>query len=242
MSDLPRRCATEKAPDRLDFCSTIGPSTTPEFESATALSFQAHDTKLLRRRYNWHFMIAHGRFYNRQDNSSATIIVVDSSVQAKGVVVAVKTILAPIPGTPVAIGDVPDPVFSQGMVGQGIAIDPPRQVITAVAPISGKIVQMHPHAFAIADDDDFGVLVHLGLDTVKLKGEGFTQLLKVGDVVSAGQAVVEYDVPAIVESGLNPITPVVATNVFDASGITTAVTLGAGAVVGAGTPLYSAEG
>ena len=70
--------------------------------------------------------------------------------------------------------EVPDPVFSQGMVGYGAAIDPPRGVIDAVAPVSGKILKLLPHAYVIMTPDNVGILVHLGLDTVQLKGEGFT--------------------------------------------------------------------
>jgi sugar PTS system EIIA component len=146
------------------------------------------------------------------------------------------TVLAPIPGQAVPLGSVPDPVFSQGMVGCGAAIQPPLQVVTAVAPISGTIVQLHPHAYAIADANDWGVLVHLGIDTVNLNGAGFTTLAKVGDVVTAGQPIVKYDVPAIVAKGLNPITPVIATNVFDAAGIHSA----ANGPIAAGAPLFTA--
>jgi len=152
---------------------------------------------------------------------------------------AAKTILAPIPGQAVALTDVPDPVFSQNMVGCGAAIKPPNQVVTAVAPIAGTIVQMHPHAYAIADADDFGVLVHLGLDTVNLKGEGFTPLVKEGDAVKAGQPIVKYDVPTIVAKGLNPITPVVATAEFDPANIKASPALAAKATVNPGDPLYT---
>jgi PTS system N-acetylglucosamine-specific IIC component len=80
-------------------------------------------------------------------------------------------ILAPVPGRAVPLQQVPDPTFAQGIVGNGAAIDPPREIIDAVAPISGKVLQMLPHAYIIVSDDNVGVLVHLGLDTVQLKGE-----------------------------------------------------------------------
>jgi glucose-specific phosphotransferase system IIA component len=118
-------------------------------------------------------------------------------------------ILAPVPGRAVPLQQVPDPTFAQGIVGNGAAIDPPREIIDAVAPISGKVLQMLPHAYIIVSDDNVGVLVHLGLDTVQLKGEGFTALVKQGDAVTAGQPVITYDVPAVVASGRNPIIPVI---------------------------------
>ena len=71
---------------------------------------------------------------------------------------------------------VPDATFAQGIVGHGAAIDPPREIVDAVAPISGTVLQMLPHAYIIVSADNVGVLVHLGLDTVQLKGEGFTAL------------------------------------------------------------------
>ena len=107
------------------------------------------------------------------------------------------------------IAQVPDPTFAQGIVGHGAAIDPPHEVVDAVAPISGTVLQMMPHAYIILSADNVGVLVHLGLDTVELKGEGFTALVAKGDHVEAGQPVIAYDVPAIVAAGRNPIIPVV---------------------------------
>jgi glucose-specific phosphotransferase system IIA component len=104
---------------------------------------------------------------------------------------------------------VPDPTFAQGIVGHGAAIDPPREIVEAVAPISGKVLQMFPHAYIIISDDNVGVLVHLGLDTVQLNGEGFTPHVAVGDRVVVGQRVITYDVPAVEAAGRNPIVPVV---------------------------------
>lgn len=118
-------------------------------------------------------------------------------------------ILAPVRGRAVPLQQVPDPTFAQGIVGNGAAIDPPREVVDAIAPIGGKVLQMFPHAYIIISDDNVGVLVHLGLDTVQLKGEGFTAHVAVGDRVEAGQRVITYDVPAVVAAGRNPIVPVV---------------------------------
>ena len=95
------------------------------------------------------------------------------------------------------------------MVGYGAAIDPPREVIDAVAPVSGKLLKLMPHAYIVMTPDNVGVLVHLGLDTVALNGEGFTAHVSQGDDVTAGQVVITYDVPAIEAKGLNPIVPVV---------------------------------
>lgn len=119
------------------------------------------------------------------------------------------SVLAPVAGRAVLLENVPDPVFSAGMVGYGAAIDPPRGVIDAVAPVSGKVLKLMPHAYIVMTPDNVGVLVHLGLDTVGLNGEGFTAHVSEGDHVTAGQIVISYDVPAIESGGLNPIVPVV---------------------------------
>ncbi len=118
-------------------------------------------------------------------------------------------VLAPVRGRAVQMAQVPDPTFAQGIVGHGAAIDPPHEVIEALAPISGTVLQMLPHAYIIVSVDNVGVLVHLGLDTVQLKGEGFTALVSKGDTVEAGQPVITYDVPSVVAAGRNPIVPVV---------------------------------
>ncbi len=122
---------------------------------------------------------------------------------------ATTTILAPVQGRVVPLQEVPDPTFAQGIVGNGVAIDPPRHVVNAVAPVGGKLMTLWPHAFVILTPDNVGVLVHLGLDTVKLNGEGFVSLAKQGDQVEAGQAIITFDVPSVEASGRNPIIPVV---------------------------------
>ncbi len=122
---------------------------------------------------------------------------------------ASTTVLAPVRGRAVPLARVPDQTFAQGIVGFGAAIDPPHEVVDAVAPIAGTVLQMLPHAYIIVSAENVGVLVHLGLDTVELKGEGFTALVAKGDKVEAGQPVITYDVPAVVAAGRNPIVPVV---------------------------------
>ncbi len=118
-------------------------------------------------------------------------------------------VLAPVRGRAVPMGQVPDATFAQGIVGHGAAIDPPPEVVDAVAPISGTLLQMLPHAYIVVNAENVGVLVHLGLDTVQMKGEGFTAHVAKGDHVEAGQPVITYDVPAVIATGRNPIVPVV---------------------------------
>ncbi len=150
------------------------------------------------------------------------------------------SVLAPVAGRAVPLSEVPDPVFSAGMVGYGAAVDPPREVIDAVAPVAGKVLKLMPHAYVIMTPHNVGVLVHLGLDTVALDGEGFTTHVSQGDDVTAGQKLITYDVPAIEAKGLNPIVPVVVMDQRDADAITPADAVLEGAVIAAGDGLFIA--
>ncbi|MFV8169908.1 PTS sugar transporter subunit IIA [Mycolicibacterium peregrinum] len=149
-------------------------------------------------------------------------------------------VLAPVAGRAVALQDVPDPVFSAGMVGYGAAVDPPRGVIDAIAPVSGKVLKLMPHAYVIVTAEGVGVLVHLGLDTVALNGEGFTAHVGQGEDVSAGQVVITYDVPAVEAKGLNPIVPVVVMDEREPGNVTVAGPVAAGADIASGAELFSA--
>jgi len=122
----------------------------------------------------------------------------------------VTDVLAPCPGRLIPITDTPDPVFSAEMVGPGVAIDPEPGETTVLAPISGKVVAMHPHAFVVLGRDGVGVLVHLGINTVKLEGAGFEVLVQKGDTVAVGDPMVRWDPATITGEGLSPIVPVVA--------------------------------
>jgi sugar PTS system EIIA component len=120
------------------------------------------------------------------------------------------SVLAPVTGRALPMKDVPDPVFAGLMVGPGAAIDPVREPGTATAPIAGTIVKFHPHAYVIAADSGSGVLVHLGINTVEVKGEGFKLLAAEGQYVTAGAALVRWDPAAVAAGGRSPICPVVA--------------------------------
>lgn len=117
---------------------------------------------------------------------------------------------APVRGRVLPLHEVPDPVFAAAMVGPGLAIDPPREAGDAVAPIDGTVVKLHPHAFVVADAEGSGVLVHLGIDTVQLGGEGFRLHVSEGAAVSAGDVLVSWDPAAVEAGGRSPICPVVA--------------------------------
>lgn len=124
----------------------------------------------------------------------------------------VLPILAPLSGEVVPVTAVLDPVFSQKMMGEGVAIRPLPQVQPVLAPVAGKIVKLFNtgHAFALVGEvGALEVLVHVGLETVGLKGEGFKLLCAQGEQVSAGQPIVEVDIPRLLALEKDPITPVV---------------------------------
>jgi glucose-specific phosphotransferase system IIA component len=109
------------------------------------------------------------------------------------------------------MADVPDEVFAQEMLGPGVALDPGSTgVVDVLAPVDGVLSALHPHAFVIQVPDGRAVLVHLGLDTVRLLGETFTLDCCQGDAVRAGQLVVRWDVAAAVARGKPALCPVVA--------------------------------
>lgn len=122
------------------------------------------------------------------------------------------TLAAPVAGTVLAMADVPDPVFAGAIVGPGLAVDPDADGGTsdAVAPVDGTVVKLHPHAFVVQVDEHRAVLVHLGLDTVQLAGEGFTLHVAEGARVAAGDKVVSWDPAAVAAGGRSPVVPVVA--------------------------------
>ncbi len=142
---------------------------------------------------------------------------------------------SPVAGRVLPLASVPDPVFAGGMVGPGAAVDPDRSAGEAVSPVDGRIVKLHPHAFVVVDDAGHGVLVHLGIDTVEMKGDGFRVIAAEGDEVRAGQPVVSWDPAAVEATGRSPICPIVA---LDAGPEALAGVIDAGSVA-AGDRLFS---
>lgn len=122
-------------------------------------------------------------------------------------------IVAPVTGRIVPMADVPDPVFAASLVGPGLALDPAADgggPVVAVAPVAGTVVKLHPHAYVVQTADGAGILTHLGIDTVQLKGEGFALKVAEGDTVEAGDPMVEWDPAAVAGSGRSAVVPVVA--------------------------------
>jgi PTS system glucose-specific IIA component len=117
----------------------------------------------------------------------------------------VTDVLAPVGGLVRPLSEVPDPVFAAEMVGAGVAIEPSGGRVDAVSPVAGTVVTLHPHAFVVLTADGTGILVHLGIDTVRLDGAGFTLLVDQGSQVEAGQPVTSWDPADVVARGLSPM-------------------------------------
>lgn len=121
------------------------------------------------------------------------------------------SVASPLPGRLIPLGEVPDPVFAKGLVGGGAAVVPDDDagVLTAVAPLDGRVIKVMPHAYIVQHASGPAVLVHVGIDTVGLKGEGFTVIAKKGDQVRAGDPMISVDVTLVRSKNLSMCSPVV---------------------------------
>ncbi|MGI2329212.1 N-acetylglucosamine-specific PTS transporter subunit IIBC [Planococcus sp. YIM B11945] len=123
-----------------------------------------------------------------------------------------KDFAMPVDGKIIPLNEVPDEVFAQGMMGQGFGIVPSGNVVCS--PVDGKIVSIFPtkHAIGLETDTGVEVLIHIGLDTVNLKGEGFELLVEDGQLVQRGDALVNIDLAYIEANAPSTVTPVIFTN------------------------------
>jgi PTS system, beta-glucoside-specific, IIABC component len=130
------------------------------------------------------------------------------------------SVVSPIAGRVIDLQEVPDPVFSSGVMGEGAGIVPADG--TVVAPITGDVVVATDtgHAFGIKSDDDVEILVHVGIDTVTMKGDGFTAAVVKGQRVQAGDVLVHVDLERIKAAGYSPITVLLVTNAASYTAVT----------------------
>lgn len=145
------------------------------------------------------------------DTASDTVPVVEAKALKDSV------IAAPISGEVKALEECPDPVFAEGALGDGVIIEPREGKV--YSPCDGTVSSIFDtkHAIALEADDGAEILIHVGLDTVSLNGQGFTTHVEAGDKVKQGQFLLEFDMDFIKGKGLPVVTPVIVTNISDFS-------------------------
>ncbi|RNT25280.1 PTS beta-glucoside transporter subunit IIABC [Klebsiella aerogenes] len=148
---------------------------------------------------------------------------------------AENDILAPMSGSVLALDQVPDSTFASGLLGKGVAIIP--AVGKVIAPFSGEVASLFQtkHAIGLLSDSGIELLIHVGIDTVKLDGVPFTAHVKEGDKVQAGDLLLEFDRQAILDAGYDLATPIIISNSDDYR----SVEMVSASVVDAGQPLLS---
>ncbi|MGP2522202.1 N-acetylglucosamine-specific PTS transporter subunit IIBC [Pantoea ananatis] len=151
----------------------------------------------------------------------------------------IATLVAPVSGEIVPLDAVPDEAFASKAVGDGVAIKPSDKRV--VAPIAGTVVKIFNtnHAFCLESENGVEIVVHMGLDTVALGGQGFTRIVEEGAQVTAGQPVLEMDLDYLNAHARSMISPVVVSNIEDFAGLTL---LTQGQVIAGETPLYEIKG
>lgn len=149
--------------------------------------------------------------------------------------VSANDILAPLSGSVIALDQVPDSTFASGLLGKGVAIIP--AVGKVIAPFPGEVASLFQtkHAIGLQSDSGIELLIHVGIDTVKLDGVPFTAHVKEGDRVQAGDLLIEFDRQAILDAGYDLATPIIISNSDDYREIDTV----APSAVEAGQPLLS---
>lgn len=137
---------------------------------------------------------------------------------AEGTLVS-EQIVSPVDGELMDISHVPDPVFSERMTGDGFAVVPHNGTIAS--PVNGKVFNVFPskHAVGIMSDGGKEVLVHIGVNTVKLKGQGFTVLVEEGDAVTAGQPIMQVDLEYVKENAKSIISPIIFSNLPEGAAV-----------------------
>ena len=174
---------------------------------------------------------------------AASSSVAPAEVKPQAVINTTKTaslvLVSPITGDVVALDQVPDEAFASKAVGEGVAIRPTDKMV--VSPANGTIVKIFntDHAFCLETETGAEIVVHIGIDTVKLNGQGFARLVDEGATVVAGQPILELDLAYLNANARSMISPVVVSNIDDYAGISV---LAGSSVVAGQSPLFEIRG
>ncbi|HEP1819916.1 TPA: PTS glucose transporter subunit IIA [Streptococcus suis] len=137
--------------------------------------------------------------------------------EAETGLVAEETLVSPLSGDVVALENVNDPVFSSGAMGKGLAVKPSEGVVYAPADAEVTIAFETGHAYGLKTASGAEILIHIGIDTVSMNGNGFEKLVAAGDKVAAGTPIAKFDAAKIAEAGLDDTTMIIVTNTADFS-------------------------
>lgn len=151
-----------------------------------------------------------GQAVLQADTRDSKVIAAEPSQVNADLSTDVLNVPSPISGKLLALEDVPDPAFAQKHMGEGFAVEPTEGKV--FAPFDGEVAHImnkSKHAVILAHKSGMQLLIHIGINTVSLKGEGFTTYVQTGDTVKAGQLLIEFDVDAIQQAGLSTVTPVI---------------------------------
>ncbi|MFX3625072.1 MAG: PTS glucose transporter subunit IIA [Ectobacillus sp.] len=127
----------------------------------------------------------------------------------------IEEIYSPLVGEVIPLSEVPDPVFAQKMMGDGVAIIPKEGKL--VSPVAGEVMQIFPtkHAIGIKSKNGLEILIHVGLDTVDLNGDGFEVLAREGQVVKVGDALLNFNIQFLEGNNKEIVTPIIITNTLE---------------------------
>jgi PTS system beta-glucosides-specific IIC component len=158
------------------------------------------------------FVLGFAIMYAMFQDDKETAKVTESQAPKTTIKIAQETIASPLQGTILPLSAVEDEAFSSGALGKGIAIEPSEGKV--YSPVDGVLTSMlsSGHALGITSDHGVDILIHVGQDTVKLKGKHFTPKVKQGDIVTKGQLLMEFDIEAIKAAGYIVTTPVIISN------------------------------
>jgi PTS system beta-glucosides-specific IIC component len=158
-----------------------------------------------------------------EEPATATAQGVERTIASNGAVVEAngesyiekEVISTPVAGQTLPLSEVKDEAFASGAMGKGIAIEPTEGKV--VAPVNAEVSALFPtkHAIGLKTNEGVEILIHVGMDTVQLDGQGFEAKVKAGDKVEAGQVLIEFDMEVIKEAGYSTVTPVIVTNASD---------------------------
>ncbi|WP_105158238.1 sucrose-specific PTS transporter subunit IIBC [Streptococcus suis] len=149
--------------------------------------------------------------------SASTQETAETLKEAETGLVAEETLVSPLSGDVVALENVNDPVFSSGAMGKGLAVKPSEGVVYAPADAEVTIAFETGHAYGLKTASGAELLIHIGIDTVSMNGNGFEKLVAAGDKVKAGTPIAKFDAAKIAEAGLDDTTMIIVTNTADFS-------------------------